>query len=115
MNPVSNSTKRLTPSFTKQRLSGLLRDEFPHLPPFSLEDMSNPPAFIAVGVQSNPEERELITLQRERLIFSGPGGRMSECQFDFMYQTQSRLYSNPKTLQENPKTALILKKNKGDP
>lgn len=44
---------------------------------------------------------------REWLISSGLSGWMDEHQFDFLHQTQSRLYSNQKTLQNNQKTALI--------
>lgn len=39
-------------------------------------------------------------------------GWMNEHQVDFLYQTQSGLYSNQKTLQNNPKTALIKKREK---
>lgn len=39
-------------------------------------------------------------------------GRMNGHQFDFVYRTQSRLYSNQRTLQDNQKTALIKKREK---
>lgn len=65
-----------------------------------------------VGVQSsfeNTEERKMIILQRGWLIFSGLSGRMKRnISLTSGYETQSRLNSDQKTLQNNQKTALII-------